>query len=306
VEMAVNLLLRGTQAAQNSPFSWSYIDRPQEGSVHLLFLAPHMQFPADGIRYLENEQRYTMAAGNGREVEVAETKFGFFPNSEDTAAFRVRRKFKLVKGGNPQLCLVHYSKGHPMSIAPGLNTPVRSYPLAPSNQPMVYVLGEKAGQKVPVQPPQQQPAPGMGGMNYPNTAQSMLAHQNRQMEAVERRNAEQRVRSSSVNNRQNAPPQIDEQEDLDKESISTRTLALTRFRRNHEFMDEIFIQAAMGERNPPRQPVPYSIFDKSELEEKVAKITSQVGELQERLAERRAARAKLENELSLSVPVPTT
>jgi hypothetical protein len=65
---------------------------------------------------------------------------------------------------------------------------------------MMYVLGEKAGQKVPLQPPQQQPAPGMGGMNYPNTAQSMLAHQNRQMEAVERRNAEQRVRSSSANN----------------------------------------------------------------------------------------------------------
>lgn len=63
---------------------------------------------------------------------------------------------------------------------------------------MVYVLGEKAGQKV--QPPQQPPVPGVGGVNYPNTAQNMLAHQNRQMEAVERRNAEQRARSGSVNN----------------------------------------------------------------------------------------------------------
>lgn len=25
-----------------------------------------MQFPADGVRYLENEQRYTVAAGGGR------------------------------------------------------------------------------------------------------------------------------------------------------------------------------------------------------------------------------------------------
>lgn len=33
---------------------------------------------------------------------------------------------------------------------------------------------------------------------------------------------------------------------LEKEMISTRTLALTRFQRNHEFMDEVFVQAALG------------------------------------------------------------
>jgi hypothetical protein len=73
--------------------------------------------------------------------------------------------------------------------------------------------------------------------------------------------------------------------------ISTRTLALTRFRRNHEFMDEVFAQAAMGEsftnppnvvlgvvglihddlgdRHPPRPPPAYSIFDKTDVEENV-------------------------------------
>ena len=34
--------------------------------------------------------------------------------------------------------------------------------------------------------------------------------------------------------------------DSEKEMISTRTLALTRFQRNHEFMDEVFLQAALG------------------------------------------------------------
>lgn len=28
IEMAVNLLIRGTQASQQMPFSWGYIDRP--------------------------------------------------------------------------------------------------------------------------------------------------------------------------------------------------------------------------------------------------------------------------------------
>ncbi len=32
----------------------------------------------------------------------------------------------------------------------------------------------------------------------------------------------------------------------ESETISTRTLALTRYRRNHEFMNEVFMYAAFG------------------------------------------------------------
>jgi hypothetical protein len=86
-----------------------------------------------------------------------------------------------------------------------MNQPVRSYPLPPVNQPAVYVLGEKAGQKVHppgsgAQPSSSQP-PAAPGMNFVNTPQGMLAQQNRQMEALERRNAqerEQRARSGSA------------------------------------------------------------------------------------------------------------
>ena len=86
-----------------------------------------MTFPIDGIRYQDNEQRYVVPAGNNRvsssstrqmfvltaerqELEVAEVKFGFIPG-HDNAAFRVRRRFRMVKGGHPQLVLVHYSRG---------------------------------------------------------------------------------------------------------------------------------------------------------------------------------------------------
>lgn len=301
VEMAINILVRGTQAAYSVPFTWGYIDRPQEGSAYLLFIAPHMQFPVDGLRFQENEQRYTMPSANNRELEVTEAKFGFIPNSQDTTAFRVRRKFRLTKGGNSQLWLVHYSKGQAMPLIPSMNQPVRSYPLPTPNQPAVYVLGDKAGQKVypagsgaqpsPSQPPT---APGMN-MNFANTPQAMLAQQNRQMEALERRNAqerEQRARSGSAANRQVAPP-TDDEEELEKEMISTRTLALTRFRRNHEFMDEVFVQAAMGERNPPRPSPAYSIFDEAETEEQVANLTSEIEELRTKVTERRMARVRL-------------
>ena len=40
-----------------------------------------------------------------------EAKFGFTPGPGETAANRIRRKFRMSKGGNPQLVLVHYSRG---------------------------------------------------------------------------------------------------------------------------------------------------------------------------------------------------
>lgn len=40
-----------------------------------------------------------------------ESKFGFIPGSGETVANRVRRKFRMTKGGNPQLVLVHYGRG---------------------------------------------------------------------------------------------------------------------------------------------------------------------------------------------------
>lgn len=80
------------------------------------------------------------------------------------------------------------------------NQPVRSYPLRPVNEPSVYVLGEKAGQKV--YPPGTMHGPsataimptttiGMG-MNF-NQQQGMVAQQNNTMEMMERRR-EQRER----------------------------------------------------------------------------------------------------------------
>ena len=161
------------------------------------------------------------------------------------------------------------------------------------NEPAIYVMGERQGQKVfpgaggpgqmPMTPGGDRPGmnyPGMPPMGMPRNAQGMLAHQNSQMEALERRAQRERGMSmaqvrrpllmlgpcvdvpSSVKagvlwttmTRQVRYPthicscsvthrriRIDE-----SESISARTLALTRYRRNHEFMNEVFMYAAFG------------------------------------------------------------
>ncbi|KAG2139588.1 uncharacterized protein EDB93DRAFT_1338876 [Suillus bovinus] len=48
------------------------------------------------------------------ELEVAEAQFGFIPNSQDTAAWRMCRRYCVHEGGLPQLWrLVHYSRVPP-------------------------------------------------------------------------------------------------------------------------------------------------------------------------------------------------
>ena len=354
--MAVNLLIRGTQASLQLPFSWGYIDRPAGmlfffryfrvcynvlttqtlgqhrwrfiSRVHpLAYGIPKRWYEVSRERTTVHYRRRKRSSASSspsrysrqlltcdtrvQEVEVMESKFGFIPGSGENVANRIRRKFRMVKGGNPQLILVHYGRSQAarespspiqnsthskhvlnsrlvhvshcygtIAVNPAFNQPTRAYPLQPANLPAVYVAGEKAGQKVmpntgggppvgnvpggippgmqgnmpggipggmtggmgggmpggpggpgpqqlppnpgagpgqmqgvpnqphpshpghpPIQPPGPQGVPPPMGMGYsgPATTQSMLAQQNRQMEALERRNAqerEQRARGS--------------------------------------------------------------------------------------------------------------
>lgn len=93
------------------------------------------------------------------------------------------------------------------AIVPSLNQPVRAYPLRTPNEPAVYVLGERQGQKVyPNGPPQggmggpdrgPQMPPGPMGMGF-NSPQAMLAQQTSAMDALERRSRVERERSSGM------------------------------------------------------------------------------------------------------------
>ncbi|KAK2459682.1 hypothetical protein APHAL10511_008327 [Amanita phalloides] len=295
IEFAVNTLSKGIALAQNVPFSWGFVDKPSDGTLFLLFIPPQNPFPNDGIRYLESEAKYNMPIGppNTRELEIHEIKYGFVPgNPQETVASRLRRRFRFVKGGPSQLVLVHYTRGHAMQIPPLANQPVRSYPLPMINQPPVFVLGEKAGQKV-FPPgaamhgsagPGQPIPPGM----MPFNPQAMVAQQNANLEMLERRRERERAREAAANR-----ARIEEDDSGDEtEQISTKTLAITRYRRNHELMSEVFTHAAFGDKNSPAPSSPYSILDKSELESKITKLQSEILVLQERAAEREAAKSR--------------
>ncbi|KAJ7807300.1 hypothetical protein B0H14DRAFT_2873734 [Mycena olivaceomarginata] len=281
IDAAAVLLLRGTSHAMGVPFSWGYVDKPQEGQTLLLFIPGQSPFPNDGIRYQEPETKYTVSVTIQGTPRV---KFGFVPGM-DAGAFRQRKRYRMTKGGHPQMILVHYSRGPVAQIVPALmNQPVRTYPLRVFNEPAVYVVGDKAGQKV--YPPGAGPQTGgMGGMPMGmgfNPQQAMVARQNNDMALLERRREqEQRARAGS-----NARPARVEEEDSgdENDTISTRALSLTRYRRNHDIMAE-----TPKMRLPP--PSPYSIFNKAELEAQTEKLKAEIEVLQARGAERKLARS---------------
>ncbi|THU94724.1 hypothetical protein K435DRAFT_756426 [Dendrothele bispora CBS 962.96] len=297
LETAVNMLARATNMAQQTPFSWGWIDRPQEGAVHIVFLTQPNHFPNDGIRWQEQENKYTMTVGPNRELEVSEIKFGFIPGSGDMIAWRARRRYRFIKNGHPSLFLVHYYKGPQAPVVPALmNQPVRMYPLRQFMEPSVYVMGERTGQKVfPNGPPQPGGAPsGMGMMpGMPMglaQQQAMLAQQNSNMEMLEQRRRENERQAQQARTRAgtgNVRPRPEDDDSGDEaEGISTRALAMTRYKRNHDLMNEVFVHAAYGDRNKQPPPSPYSIFSKTELEEKTAKLQAELEALQNRAAER--------------------
>ncbi|KIJ61081.1 hypothetical protein HYDPIDRAFT_159917 [Hydnomerulius pinastri MD-312] len=328
IEAAANMLIRAAQLSLTVPYSWTFIDKPVEGQVVLIFLPNPAQFPNDGIRYQDQETRYALPAPGNREIEVMEIKYGFVPNSQENTAWRVRRRYRLQKGGHPQITLVHYTRGPSIQIVASLlNSPVRQYPLRQVNDPPVYVMGDKAGQKVyppgaGAPPPQGQMgmnSPGMGmnqqamnpqamGMSPQAMAmnpQAMIAQQNNNMEALDRRRERERTRerSGSMGGRP-GPPRLDDDDSADEsEMISTRTLALTRYKRNHELIEEVFKQAAFGNTKPPTRSA-YSMFDKSELATKVAKLQEEVEALQAKAAERKAQRSAADDVIVASGHTP--
>lgn len=148
VDMAVNFLLEVTQVSLRTPYTWGYIDRPADGAGYFIFIDPQTTFPNDGMIFQKDEQRHLHPVG-GRMVEIMEAEFGFIPGSGETIASRVRRRFRLIEGGNPQLVLVHYNRNLPgVAVNPDSHQPTRVRSPQPVNLPAVYVAGEKAGQNV--------------------------------------------------------------------------------------------------------------------------------------------------------------
>jgi len=261
-ETAVKALLRLPEFSARYPYSYVYIDKPNEGETHAIYLIQGTRLPPDGIRYLEDETRINMNSGQV-ELEVLESKSGYVPGV-DSVAWRVRRLFRLSKGGHGSMAMLHYSRGNPIQIPPHLlNQPVRVYPLREVNEPAVYVAGERAGQKI-----------------YPGQTQAQqqiasIASHNANLARMEQRRDRDKRESLP-------PPQYATDDDEDSYATN-RSLALMRFTRNHDNLAEIFSPVSISQ--IPQVPSPYTDITKSDLEVELGKLETEIDSLRRKKTE---------------------
>jgi len=130
------------------------------------------------------------------------------------------------------------------------------------------------------------------GMQAPGNHAAMVAQQNHQMENMEQRRQLERAASMGSSAQAQAQPRVEEDSDDELDAISTRSLALTRYKRNHDLMNEVFIHAAFGEKNPPPRESPYAVFKASELDEKIAKLREELAVLEQKGTSRHEIRGR--------------
>jgi len=303
IEAACNFLVKAIFICQQHPFAWMPIDKPLDGHGYLVWMAQHNAvFPNDGIRYLDQEVRYEVPVG-GRMMEVHEIKYGFIPNTSEVQAGRTRRRYRLIKGGHASLFFIHYTFGPAQPVPTALQKEaVRVYPIRTVDEPRVFVLGERAGQRV--YPPghmAQGAGAGHGGdsgmgmtMGAPMRVAEKLNHQAAQLEALNNRQLPDRP-----------PVAHDEYDDDEADHLNSRTLAVMRYRRNHELMNEVFLRANNSTSKPLERSNPYDIFDAEEMESKIAKLNAEIEQLSNKRSRKRSNSELQVDPLRAFVEVPT-
>lgn len=286
--------------SNTTPYYRTYIDKPAEGEIHAIFQYEKLPpFTVDGLRYLERESEYFVSLGP-YELCIQETKFGFIPGSNETHASRLRRKIRFSKGGVSTVMLVHYSRGPPQPIPLEVRgmQPVRQYPLIPSAEPAIFVMGEKTGQRVPLQnlamlQQQQQQAgliPGPQGFQPqanaggPQPARGPMQNQiQAQNAALASQNAAIAAQNAAMAGHRGQPkPHVPEDllNDEDESDVVThRDISTTRFIRNHEFLAEVF--------SPEPTPKPVELPEEKEedLQAALSALQAEIDALNQKTTE---------------------
>ncbi|ORY77389.1 hypothetical protein BCR37DRAFT_389197 [Protomyces lactucae-debilis] len=156
LEAVVEMLAKGMTFAQTAPFQWSYIDRPPDGSIFLVYMPNNQRPPPDGFMYMDNEQDYHVNVG-GSVIQILEHKYGFLPGEEHLTS-RSRRRFRLANK-NPNdiaasLWLLFYSRTDeatrvPANIQAAQPQPMRQYPLPQLQTKGFNLIAARPGAALP-------------------------------------------------------------------------------------------------------------------------------------------------------------
>ncbi|PKS06495.1 hypothetical protein jhhlp_007243 [Lomentospora prolificans] len=271
-------------AKNQSPFHWTYLDGPVDGTI-LLTWQPlgrlGTNFASDGFVWASPEQYFKQDLGNGLLLEIYLQKSGFLPGEQ--AALHARRRFRLVpaQAGNPHapqpdisLWLVHYGPSEPNDRIPTNVIPFdeRVHAMINTRQ-YLKKCGQIARKDFMLSDRVNWPQiafPREGGGRQQMYASPMNARGVPQQMAYPPQTPSgppaKRARHASTSQNHPAPQPVqaipsaeavyDDDEDTSRgdmfDQLTAREIALSRYQQNHEWMEEILSSAyRIDQINPP-------------------------------------------------------
>ncbi|KAF4629050.1 hypothetical protein G7Y89_g9098 [Cudoniella acicularis] len=252
-------------ARDTAPFYWTYLDRPADGTILLVWQSPSLgtDFPSDGYVWAPGETVFQLDIG-GYLLEMYHAKTGYSPG--EPLATHSRRRYRLIPSRNqpagapsPDIALwiIHYGQAEPNDRVPSNMIPV-DVRVQNTIQARAYLHSQ--GQIVQkefmlhdrtnwpqIAFPRNQPrgAPIYGGNAPPARIPQTMAYptQHAVPGPPAKRVRTQANTSQAAANNAAAVLDIDDEEDTSRGDLfdhtTPREISMSRYKQNHEWMEEI-------------------------------------------------------------------
>ncbi|RHZ77729.1 hypothetical protein Glove_174g166 [Diversispora epigaea] len=319
-----DILNKATSLLNQITFTYSYIDKPQEGQLYLISLSPNVEeLPSDGYQYLDQEITLRSTLGNGRELLCMVRKQGFTPGEPITSKVRHRYRFAI---GHHDLQLLHYSSldetqrqrvnsinsDNRQMTNPSYNahmTP-RRYPISPmqnigpyarpTGMPLINSVQSPMHMPVQSSSVQRSPmsvAPIMGVNSYQFQTRTggginqRLSQQQLQQsisstptKQAGRRPKGGKGKAAMVATSASSYDDTEEPSGDELDQLKLKDVSMSRFKRNHEYIAEIFSAYNINSIIPPESP--YKSKDIEKLKEELAENDTEINRMKQEHTEK--------------------
>ncbi|CZR69103.1 uncharacterized protein PAC_19004 [Phialocephala subalpina] len=248
-----------------SPFYWTYLDRPADHTVLLVWQSPSTpahEYASDGYIWPPQETAFQVEVAGGYILEMYQHKTGYAPN--ETVAIHARRRYRLIPsrnstspGPDPALWVIHYTQAEPQDRMPSSVIPIdlRTQQMMQTRQYLHsqgqivqkdFMLHDRASWPqiaFPRGPPR---GPAMYGGNVPPARiPQQMAYPTTAHAAGP---PAKRARTQTNVNQANAPNAVavhdaDDEEETSRgdlfDHLTPRDISTMRYKQNHEWMEEV-------------------------------------------------------------------
>ncbi|KAI2624401.1 DUF1750-domain-containing protein [Hypoxylon sp. NC1633] len=262
-----NWLMQAPKIARDAaPFFWTYLDRPENGNIFLMWQPLQqmgLNFASDGFIWPPQEQYLQQEVGNGVILEMYYHKAGFAYG--EPMATHSRRRFRLIPPNirsptapqvDPSLWIVHYGP-----VENNERIPSQVVPRDPRAQSILetrvylqrcgqiqrkeFMLGDRVNWPQ-IAWPREQPRPPMYAasrgvpptMAYPTHPPPAGGPPSKRARTAQAAHGQMAPSMAAI-----LPPDNDDDEDISRgdmfDHLTPREVSLARYKQNHEWMEEI-------------------------------------------------------------------